>query len=85
MDPLRSKTSPLEKCVVLNLIVDPLRLRPLDPPTIPPSPWLHPTKSDFLKKKKKKKTRVALGSLDQKHVGLNLTNQYSTLTSIHIH
>ena len=72
-NPLRSKTSPLAKCVGLNLIVDPLRLRPLDPPTIPPSPWLHPTKSDFFKKKKK--TRVALGSLDQKRVGLDLIDQ----------
>ena len=60
LDLLRGKTSPLAKCVGLNLIVDPLRLRPLDPPTIPPSPWLQPTKSDFLKKKKKKKG-VALG------------------------
>ena len=56
--------------------LDPLRLRPLDPPTIPP--WLHPTKSDFLKKKKLKKQNktkhVALGSLDQyfkKRVGLD--------------
>ena len=33
--------------------LDPLRLRPLDPRTIPP--WLHPTKFDFLKKKQKNK------------------------------